>query len=101
MIAVVGPCIGKESYQVKIDFYERFVNKNSKYKDFFEKIADEKYIFDLRGFLNKEISDSNIKNIENIEIDTFSNPETFFSYRRSGQNGEKYYGRCISVILMT
>ena len=43
----------------------------------------------------------NIKNVENIEMDTFSNNEYFYSYRRSSLNKEKDYGRCISVILMT
>jgi len=62
---------------------------------------DDKYIFDLRGFINNKISDSNIKNIENIEMDTFTAQETFYSYRRSYLNNEKDYGRCISVILMT
>ena len=101
MIAVVGPCIGKESYEVKIDFYKRFVSQNLKYEEFFKRIANEKYIFDLRGFINHEISDSNIKNIENIEMDTFSKKEFFYSYRRSHLNKEEDYGRCISVILMT
>ena len=40
-------------------------------------------------------------NIENIEMDTFSEEEFFYSYRRSLHNKEKDYGRCISVILMT
>ena len=101
LIAVVGPCIGKESYEVKIDFYERFIGQNLKYEKFFKKIEDEKYIFDLRGFINKEISDSNIKNIENIVMDTFSTKEFFYSYRRSCVDHEQDYGRCISVILMT
>jgi len=101
LIAVVGPCIGKESYEVKIDFYERFVSQNQKHEEFFKKISDEKYIFDLRGFINNEISNSNIKNIENIEKDTFSEEEFFYSYRRSRLNKEQDYGRCISVILMT
>ena len=57
LIAVVGPCIGKESYEVKIDFYEKFVSQNPKYEKFFKKIVDEKYIFDLRGFINNEIYD--------------------------------------------
>ena len=57
--------------------------------------------FDLRGFINNEISYSNIKNIENIEMDTFLENEFFYSYRRTFLNKEKDYGRCISVILMT
>ena len=101
LFAAVGPCIGKGNYEVKIDFYEKFINQNPKYEEFFKKIVDNKYIFDLRDFINNEISDLNIKNIENIEMDTFTARETFYSYRRSCLNNEKDYGRCISVILMT
>ena len=101
LFAVVGPCIGKENYEVKIDFYEKFVNQNTKYEVFFKKIVNDKYFFDLRGFINNKISDLNIRNIENIEMDTFAARETFYSYRRSCLNNEKDYGRCISVILMT
>ena len=101
LFAIVGPCIGKENYEVKIDFYEKFINQNPKYEEFFKKIMNNKYIFDLRGFINNEISDLNIKNIENIEMDTFSEKEYFYSYRRTFLNKQKDYGRCISVILMT
>ena len=50
LVAVVGPCIGKESYEVKTDFYKKFVNQNLEYEEFFKKISDEKYIFRLKRF---------------------------------------------------
>ncbi len=101
LIVVIGPCIKKENYKVKIDFYDKFMSKNQKNKCFFEKINRDSYFFDLRGFINNEISSLNVKNIENIDMDTYSNEENFFSYRRSKIRKEKDYGRCISVILMT
>ena len=101
LIVVVGPCIKKENYEVKNDFYKKFVEQNPKYSEFFEKIMDRKYTFDLRGFINKEIYNLNVKNVENIKMDTFSESNFFYSYRRSHINKEKDYGRCISVILMT
>ena len=101
LIAVVGPCIKKDNYEVKIDFFERFTYQNKNNEIFFEKVNDEKYKFDLRSFINKELSNLNIKNIDNIEMDTFSESEFFYSYRRSSFKKEKDYGRCISVILMT
>jgi len=42
LFAVVGPCIGKGNYEVKIDFYKKFVNQNPKYEEFFKKIVDNK-----------------------------------------------------------
>jgi len=101
IIAVVGPCIKKNNYEVKNDFFDKFVNYDKENENFFKKTTKEKYTFDLRGFINKELSNLNITHIENIEKDTFSEDEFFYSYRRSIVNKEKDYGRCISVILMT
>ena len=101
ILAVVGPCIKQENYEVKNDLFLKFIAKDKKNKIFFKKINNFKYIFDLRSFINKEILKLNIKNIENVEIDTFSNEKLFYSYRRSCFNKERDYGRSISVILMT
>ena len=101
LIAIVGPCISKKSYEVEKDFFDEFIIQNKKNEIFFEINDDKKYFFDLRAYINNEISDLKIKNVENIDMDTFSNDEYFYSYRRSLLNKEKDYGRCISVILMT
>jgi len=101
LIAVIGPCIDKKNYIVKEDFFNKFISQENNNNIFFEKIDNEKFLFDLRAFINKEILKSGIKNVENLEMDTFSQKEFFYSYRRSQLNKEKDYGRCISVILMT
>jgi len=101
LIAVVGPCISKKNYEVKKDFFNKFISQNIKNEIFFKEINKETFFFDLRGFINNEMTNLGIKNIENIKMDTFSEKEFFFSYRRSQLNKEKDYGRCISVILMT
>ena len=101
LIAVVGPCISKKNYEVKQDFFEKFIMQDKNNENFFDRKSNKKYFFDLRGFVNKELSNLNIKNIDNIEMDTFAEKEFFYSYRRSCFNKEPDYGRCISVILMT
>jgi len=101
LIVAVGPCLKKENYEVKNDMFEKFISKDKKNEDFFEKKDNDSYLFDLRAFINREIRYLNIKNIENIEMDTYSDIKNFYSYRRSCHKGEKDYGRCISVILMT
>ncbi len=101
LIAVVGPCIGRNNYEVKEDFLGNFTQINKNYEEFFEKIDKNKFFFDLRSFINKKLLSFHVKNIENIQMDTFSEEKLFYSYRRSRKNKEKDYGRCISVILMT
>ena len=53
LVAAVGPCIRKENYEVKIDFYKKFIEKSQENKNFFEKKKNDKYYFDLRGYINK------------------------------------------------
>ena len=53
LIAVVGPCISKKSYEVKTDFFEKFISQDKDNKIFFDKTSSDKYVFDLRGFINK------------------------------------------------
>ena len=101
LIAIVGPCIDKKNYQVRSDFLKKFINQSKKNKKFFTKINKNEYLFDLRAYINEQLSILNIKNIENIKMDTFSESKFFYSYRRSSLNKEKDYGRCISVILMS
>ena len=101
LVVALGPCIKKEDYEVDYEFYQKFIKKNNSNEFFFEKKSNNKYIFDLREFINNELLSLKVKKIDNIEKNTFSDEETFFSYRRSRLKKEKDYGRCISVILMT
>jgi len=101
LIAVVGPCLNKDNYEVKNDFFEKFLNLDKRNETFFKKNINKKYNFDLRGFINQELINLKVKNIENINKDTYSQRDLFYSYRRSRHNNEIDYGRCISVILMT
>jgi hypothetical protein len=101
LIVVVGPCIGKNNYEVKYNFLKKFLKRDKKNKIFFHKKNKSHYYFDLRGYINREIIKLNIKNIENIDKDTYENKKFFYSYRRACINKEQDYGRFISVILMT
>ena len=101
LVVAVGPSIKKDSYEVGIDLYKKFINHQEASFECFKKIENEKYLFDLRRYINMELQNLNIKKVDNIDLDTFSDEKNFFSYRRSLVNKEKDYGRCISVILMT
>jgi len=97
LYAAIGPCIAQKNYEVDEKFYKNFYNKNHYNSQFF-KIVNKKFYFDLRKYINKKLEVyKNIK-IDNIKLDTFSNKNLFFSYRRSKKEGKNDYGRCISVI---
>ena len=100
IFASIGPCIGKKSYEVDIDFYKNFLSKSKKNKSYFSKKNNYKMLFNLRKYVNDKLVKLKVK-VDHVIHDTFREKSKFFSYRRSKKLGEKDYGRCISVISLT
>ena len=99
LIAVIGPCISKKSYEVQIDFYTRFVNQHKSNKKFFT-LKNKKIFFSLNEYIENHLRSSGIKKIEIIKKDTYLNKNNFFSSRRSLKNNFDDYGRNISIIMI-
>jgi YfiH family protein len=97
----VGPCIGVKNYEVDKEFYDKFIKESKKNEVFFFHSKKNKFLFDLRKYVNSKINEFDIEHVENIDFDTYAEKENLFSYRRSRQFGEKDYGRCISTISLT
>ena len=68
---------------------------------FFSKGRNDSFYFDLRGFISKKFNNNGVLQVDNINIDSFSTTEEYFSHRRAKKLGENDYGRCISVIKKT
>ena len=100
IVACVGPCIGNKSYEVGRSFLEIFLKKSKKNSFFFKNIGNKKLLFDIRAFVNRKLKESGVKSIDNIDMDTFQEPNNFYSYRRSQKLKEVDYGRCISTICL-
>ena len=95
--ACIGPCIGKKSYEVDLDFYKKFVTKTKKNKLYFSFKNKKKKYFDLRKFVSDKLKEQKVL-VDNVSRDTFKDSNNFFSYRRSSILKENDYGRCISVV---
>ena len=93
----VGPCIGKKSYEVSIDFYKKFLRKSKKNSIYFRKKSKSKKLFDLRKYVTDKLIKLKVK-VDQINRDTFRDKNNFFSYRRSQKLQENDYGRCISIV---
>ena len=98
--AAIGPCIGHESYEVGLEFFNKFLKDSEINKKFFSKKNNEKFLFNLRDYVNNKLSNFGVHNIDNINADTFKDTDNFFSYRRSQKLKEADYGRCISTICL-
>ena len=94
----IGPCIGVSNYEVGQEFYSKFIQLSKKNNNFFIETKNNKFFFNLRKYINSKFENLRVNHVENIDFNTFSENKKFFSFRRSRQEGEKDYGRCISVI---
>ncbi len=97
--ACIGPCIGKNSYEVDNRFFRKFISKSRKNKVYFREKNKIKKLFDLRKFVTDSLVKQKVK-IDQVNYDTFKDSNNFFSYRRSVILQQSDYGRCISVITL-
>ena len=95
--ACVGPCIGKESYEVDLKFFKKFISKKNKNKKYFKNKNKKKKLFDLRKFVTDQLLEMRVV-VNQVDHDTFKEKNNFYSYRRSTILKDRDYGRCISVI---
>ena len=97
--AVIGPTISVKNYEVKKDFYKKFVRKDKTNHNFF-KMGKEKLYFNLSSYVKSLILKSGVKKIEKLDVDTFNPKNKFFSARRSKSLNHVDYGRNISIIML-
>lgn len=101
MIAAVGPCIGPTSYEVGLDFLQRFEADSPGSGRFFSAGAsDDKRQFDLPAFVLDRLATAGIEQREWVGRDTFAEEAMFFSNRRAVRRGEGDYGRLLSAIML-
>jgi YfiH family protein len=102
IVAVVGPCIGPESYEVGPEFHARFETEVPLAGRFFRPAHHpDKRLFDLPAFVLHRLSEAGVHRAEWIGADTLPDEERFFSNRRAVQRGEGDYGRLLSAIVLT
>ena len=95
----IGPLIRQDSYEVGPEFVERFIAQDMTIDRFFKQ-DDGRAMFDLAGYIRARLGNAGIGRVEDLGLDTFAEPERFFSYRRSTKLGESDYGRHINAIAL-
>jgi YfiH family protein len=96
--AAVGPCVAQESYEVDEAFRDRFLDQASTNARFFVTGPADKPHFDLASYILNRLSTAGIGQAKALKFDTYSDPDRFYSYRRSTHRSEPSYGRQISLI---
>jgi copper oxidase (laccase) domain-containing protein len=101
IVAAVGPCIGPASYEVGLEFLDRFASADPGHERYFAPGASaEKRLFDLPGFVLSRLRTAGVTRCAWIGRDTCAEPALFFSNRRAFKAGEADYGRLLSAIML-
>lgn len=96
--AATGPCIARKSYEVDDAFAQRFYADDAQNDRFFSAGQPGHHQFDLEGYLVARLAAAGITRINALGLDTYSDEDRFYSFRRSTHRGETGYGRQISMI---
>lgn len=96
--AAIGPCIAQASYEVDEGFRARFLDEDSATARFFAPGKPGRHQFDLEGYVAARLAAAGIAQVELLGLDTYADPDRFFSFRRATHRQEAAYGREIALI---
>lgn len=97
--AAIGPCIGRESYEVGAEFHAAFLDAEPANEEYFTASPRAgHHLFDLAGYAADRLGALGLAAVETLALDTYTDAQRFFSYRRSCHNGEGDYGRLLSLV---
>lgn len=96
--AAIGPTIGRASYEVSEAFADPFLAEDGENGRFFGAGKPGHLMFDLVGYVAARLARSGVGRVDCLGEDTYSQPDRFYSYRRSCHRHEPDYGRQISLI---
>jgi YfiH family protein len=96
--AVIGPTISQRAYEVGPDFFDTVMAEDDSAARYFVQGAGDRMHFDLPGYGLHRLRAAGVGHAEWTRHCTYSDPDRFFSYRRSVHQREADYGRLIATI---
>jgi YfiH family protein len=101
VVAVLGPTISAKAYEVGPEFPARFIDVDPANRGYFTPAERPGHsMFDLPGYLAHRLRSEGAGQVIDLARCTFSDEDSFFSYRRSTHRSQRDYGRQISAIAL-
>ena len=100
IVAVLGPSIGPENYEVGPEFVDRFMAADGANERYFTASPNPGHaMFDLNRYTIDRLRRAGVA-AESLNLCTYAREDLFYSYRRSTHRKEADYGRQISSIVL-
>jgi len=99
IVAAIGPCIARASYEVDAAFVRRFEQDDPANERFFADGRRPGHAqFDIEAYVAHRLASAGVGRVIALGEDTYAQPDRFFSFRRATHRGEPGYGRQVSLI---
>ena len=98
IVAAIGPCIARASYEVDDAFLTRFAAADPANERFFADGRAGRHQFDIEAYVAARLATAGVRRVEALGLDTYADETRFFSFRRATHRGEPGYGRQIALI---
>ncbi|MDR7034813.1 peptidoglycan editing factor PgeF [Mesorhizobium sp. BE184] len=100
IVAVLGPAIGPDNYEVGAEFVARFVEADARNQAYFVPSAKTGHaMFDLNRYTVDRLVQAGVM-AQALNRCTYAEEDLFYSYRRTTHRREPDYGRQISAIAL-
>ncbi len=96
--AVIGPSISQRAYEVGPEFLDAFLADDPANDRYFAAGAADRAMFNLQSYSLDRLRAAGVGQADWTGHCTYSDPDRFFSFRRSVHRHEADYGRLISAI---
>ena len=103
IVAVIGPCICQDNYEVGPEFREQFSDSDAQFfkpNSTGKASVSEKLNFDLKAYVTDRLNTAGVKSVYALPDCTYGAPDRYFSYRYNTHQNESGYGRNISAIML-
>ncbi|MCS6890964.1 MAG: peptidoglycan editing factor PgeF [Rhodovarius sp.] len=97
IVAVIGPCIGQASYEVRADLRDAVLARDPADARFFAEARPGHWRFDLAGYCLARLAAVGVEAAASGH-DTMADPQRFFSHRRRTLGGGGAIGHQLSAI---
>jgi len=87
LVAWLGPCIGKNAFEVGREVVDCFIEKGQIFSSAFHSHQNSKYFGDLQKIASIQLKNLGLQNISSLQHCTYSDTNNYFSYRREPVTG--------------
>jgi polyphenol oxidase len=101
IVVGLGPMLHQRNYEVGMEFVARFEEADADNARFFASASRHGHaMFDLPGYIHARLAAAGVLMVDDIDLCTYADEDSFYSYRRATHRKEADYGRHVHAIVL-